>query len=244
MRGFMAIIKRELGGYFSTPLAYVFIAIFLLLMGVSTFYFGNFFEREQADLFPFFTWHPWLYLFLIPAISMRLWAEERKTGTIEFLFTQPLALWQLVLGKFLAAWIFTAIALALSFPIWITVNYLGNPDNGIILASYLGSLLMAAGYLAISLCISATTKNQVIAFIVSLVICFIFTLSGYPLILNLFDSWLPQFLLETISSFSFLTNFDSISKGVLEVQSIVYFVLLTTFWLILNTIVLVHKKGS
>lgn len=243
MHGLKAMIKRELIGYFSTPLAYVFMAIFLLLTGIFTFYFGNFYERGQADLFPFFTWHPWLYLFLIPAITMRLWAEERKSGTIELLFTQPLTLWQLVLGKFFAAWICTAIALGLTFPIWLTVNYLGHPDNGVILAGYIGSLLMAAAYISIGLCISATSKNQVIAFIITLVVCFLFTLSGYPLVLDFFDHWLPQFLLDTISSFSFLTNFDEISKGVMELSSIAYFILVSMFWLALNTIILLHKKS-
>jgi len=178
MNNTLVILKRELGAYFATPVAYVFIVIFLLLMGVFAFYLGGFYERNQADLDAFFQWHPWLYLFLIPALCMRLWAEERKTGTIELLMTLPVSLTEAVLGKFLAAWCFTAIALMLTFPIWITVNYLGDPDNGVIVAAYLGSLIMAGAFLAIGSCISALTKNQVIAFVVSVVVCFCFILSA------------------------------------------------------------------
>ena len=159
--------------------------IFLVLAGALTFYLGGFYERGQADLAPFFNFHPWLYLFLIPAISMRLWAEERKTGTIELLMTLPVTPWQAVLGKFLAAWAFAALALALTFPIWITVNYLGDPDNGVILAAYVGSLLMAGGFLAIGSCLSAATRNQVIAFVLTAVVCFVFLLAGFPLVQSL-----------------------------------------------------------
>jgi ABC-2 type transport system permease protein len=182
----VTIAKRELAGYFATPVAYVFIVIFLLLASAFTFYLGGLYERGQADLAPFFTFHPWLYLFLIPAISMRLWAEERKSGSVELLLTQPVTLWQAVLGKFLAAWAFTALALALTFPIWITVNYLGSPDNGVILAAYIGSLLMAGGFLAIGSCMSALTRNQVVAFILAVVVCFAFLLAGFPLVLDAF----------------------------------------------------------
>ncbi|HSH41974.1 MAG TPA: ABC transporter permease, partial [Arenicellales bacterium] len=174
------ITKRELAGYFLTPIAYVFIVIFLILSGVVTFYLGGFFDRGQADLAPFFGFLPWLYLFLIPALTMRLWAEERKSGTVELLFTLPLTMAQAVVGKFLATWIFTAVALALTFPLWLTVNYLGNPDNGVIAVGYAGSLLMAGGYIAIGCCISALTRNQVIAFVVTLVVCLAFVLSGFP----------------------------------------------------------------
>ena len=186
MKSTTTILKRELRGYFTTPVAYVFIVIFLLLTGILTFYMGGFFEREQADLAPFFFFHPWLYLILVPAISMRLWAEERKTGTIELLLTLPISTGQAVVGKFLAAWAFTAAALVATFPIWITVNFLGDPDNGVILAAYVGSLLMAGGYLAIGSCISAMTNNQVIAFVVSLVGCLLFILAGLPAVLDFF----------------------------------------------------------
>src|ERR1700727_1817779 len=174
------VFRRELRSYFATPLAYVFIVIFLVLAAVFTFQVGGFFERGQADLQPFFRWHPWLYLVLIPAISMRLWAEERNSGSIELLMTLPITLWQAVVGKFLAAWAFAGIALALTFPFWITVNYLGSPDNGVILASYVGSFLMAGAFLAVGACLSAVTKNQVIAFVITAAACFLFIVSGSP----------------------------------------------------------------
>ena len=173
MRQVLAVFKREFAAYFATPLAYVFIVIFLFAMGAFTFYVGRFYDNGIADLSVFFGYHPWLYLFLVPAIGMRLWADERRTGTVELLLTLPIPIWATVLGKFLAAWAFTAVALFLTFPIWITVNVLGEPDNGVILASYIGSLLMAGGYLAISASISASTDNQVIAFVVSVAVCFL-----------------------------------------------------------------------
>jgi len=238
------IFRRELSGYFSTPIAYVFLVIFLVLSGVFTFYLGSFFERGQSDLLPFFAFHPWLYLFLIPALAMRLWAEERKTGTIELLLTLPISTTQAVLGKFLAAWAFTSIALALTFPLWLTVNYLGSPDNGAILAGYLGSLLMAGAFLSIGSCISALTKNQVIAFVISVVTCLVFILSGFPMVLDLFQGWAPQLLVTTISSFSFLTHFDDLSKGVLDLRDLIYFASLMAFWLFANVILLEMKKAD
>lgn len=238
------IAGRELRSYFATPLAYVFIVIFLAMMGVFTFYLGGFYERGQADLTPFFGFHPWLYLFLVPAIAMRLWAEERKSGSIELLMTLPVTMWQAVLGKFLAAWLFIAVALALTFPIWITVNYLGDPDNGIIVAAYLGSLLMAGGFLAIGACISAANRNQVVAFIVTVVICFLFMLAGFPLVLNFFSGWLPTALLDAISGLSFLTHFNSLSKGVLDIRDVLYFLLVIAAWLYANVIVLDLRKAD
>lgn len=244
MNNIMAIFKREFAGYFATPVAYVFIVIFLFLMGVFTFYVGGFYERNQADLEPFFRFHPWLYLFLIPAIAMRLWSEERKTGTIELLMTLPIPTYQSVIGKFLAAWCFTAVAIVLTFPMWITVNYLGNPDNTVILASYIGSLFMAGGFLAIGSCISALTKNQVIAFVVSVVICFLFLFSGFPLVLDFFRGWAPQAVVNAIASFSFLTHFDSIKKGVIDIRDVIYFAALISFWLYANVVVVESKKAS
>ena len=238
------IFKRELRAYFATPLAYVFIVIFLALSGVFTFYLGNFYERGQADLQPFFAFHPWLYLLLVPAIAMRLWAEERKSGTIELLLTLPVTMWQAVLGKFLAAWAFVGIALALTFPMWLTVNYLGNPDNGVIVAGYLGSLLMAGGYLAIGACVSAATKNQVIAFIAALVICLAFTLAGFPLVLDAFSAWAPQGLVELVSSLSFLSHFQAISKGVLALSDLLYFLVMIGAWLLAGAIVIDLKKAE
>jgi gliding motility-associated transport system permease protein len=239
-----ALFRRELQSYFSTPVAYVFIVIYLVLMGTFTFYLGNFYERGQADLSSFFNYHPWLYLFLVPAISMRLWAEERKTGSIELLMTMPITAWQAVLGKYLAAWAFTGIALFLTFPIWITVNYLGSPDNGAILAGYVGSFLMAGGFLAIGACVSATTRNQVIAFVITIVVCFGFLLSGFPLVLDLFSGWAPQPLVDGIASLSFLTHFATISKGVIDFRDLVYFGLLIGTFLYANTIVLQWKQAD
>jgi ABC-2 type transport system permease protein len=239
-----ALFRRELLSYFATPVAYVFIVIFLVLMGTFTFYLGGFYERGQADLRAFFNFHPWLYLFLVPAIAMRLWAEERKSGSIEMLMTLPITPWQAVLGKYLAAWAFTAIALALTFPIWITVNYLGDPDNGVIFAAYCGSLLMAGGFLAIGACLSAVTRNQVIAFVLSIVVCFGFLLSGFPLVLDLFAGWAPQVLIDGIASLSFLTHFSNISRGVIDFRDLVYFGLLIGAFLYANTIILQWKQAD
>ena len=238
------ICKRELSGYFGTPIAYVFLAIFVFLSGIFAFYIGNFFERAQADLQSFFQFHPWLYLFLIPALAMRLWAEERRAGTIELLFTLPVTMVQAVVGKFLAAWAFTAIALALTFPLWITVNYLGDPDNGVVVASYLGSLLMAGAFLAIGSCISALTRNQVIAFVVSGVVCLGFVLSGFPLVLEFVGALAPAIVVDAVRSFSFLTHFQGISKGVLQAGDIVYFVSLIVFWLFVNAVVIEWRKAG
>jgi ABC-2 type transport system permease protein len=238
------VMRRELAGYFSTPVAWVFIVIFLVMSGVFTFYLGSFYERGIADLQPFFQFHPWLYLFLVPAIAMRLWAEERRSGTVELLLTLPLSTWQAVLGKFLAAWFFVGLALILTFPVWITVNYLGNPDNGVIISAYIGSWLMAGGFLAIGSCMSALTQNQVVAFILSVVVCFGFLLSGLPMVMNLFTGWAPQVLLDAIADFSFLSHFAAISKGVIDVRDLVYFGLVMMFWLLANTILLEIRKAD
>lgn len=239
-----ALFRRELASYFATPVAYVFIVIFLMLMGAFTFYLGGFYERGQADLRAFFNFHPWLYLFLVPAIAMRLWAEERKSGTIELLMTLPITPGQAVIGKFLAAWAFTGIALALTFPIWMTVNYLGDPDNGVILAAYLGSLLMAGGFLAIGSCVSALTQNQIIAFVLTVVVCFGFLLAGFPLVLDLFSGWAPQVIVDGVASLSFLSHFADISRGVIDLRDIVYFALLISTFLYANTIVLRMKQAD
>jgi ABC-2 type transport system permease protein len=238
------ITRRELAGYFLTPIAYVFIVIFLILSGVFTFYLGGFFERGQADLTTFFGFHPWLYLFLIPALTMRLWAEERRSGTIELLFTLPVTMMETVLGKFLATWIFSGVALALTFPIWLTVNYLGNPDNGVIFAGYIGSLLMAGGYIAIGSCISAFTRNQVIAFVITVVVCLLFILSGFPLVLNFLNGWLPEVLISAVSSFSFLSHFKAIQNGVVDIRDLIYFFSLIALWLFANATVLEIKKAG
>ncbi|HEY1492541.1 MAG TPA: ABC transporter permease subunit [Steroidobacteraceae bacterium] len=244
MRNVSIIMRRELASYFATPLAYVFILIFLVLASLFTFYIGGFYERGQADMDSFFGFQPWLYLFLIPALSMRLWAEERKSGSIELLMTQPVLLWDAVLGKFLAAWAFTALALALTFPLWLTVNYLGKPDNGAILAAYLGSALLAGGFLAIGSCMSALTRNQVIAFILGVAACFAFLLAGFPMVLDLFHGWAPLALVDAIASLSFLTHFESIAKGVIDVRDLLYFSMLIGFFLLATTIALELRKAD
>ncbi len=238
------LCKRELISYFSTPIAYVFIVVLLLLSGMATFYLGNFFARGQADLVPFFSFHPWLYTVFIPAISMRLWAEERKSGTIELLFTLPITTREAIMGKYLAAFIFTAIALALTCPLWIAVNYLGKPDNGVIFASYVGSLLMAGGFLAIGAAISALTKNQVVAFVLTILACLMLNLLGFSMMIDHLRGWVPGIVIDTVSSFSFLTNFDTISRGLLDVRSIIYFATLTVFCLFANAVIIETKKAD
>ncbi len=244
MHAILTIGRRELVAYFASPLAYVFIIIFLALAGGLTFYLGAWLEHGQADLQGFFNWHPWLYLFLVPAVGMRLWAEERKTGTIEFLMTQPVTTFQAVLGKFLAAWLFVGIALVLTFPLWLTVNYLGNPDNGVILAGYIGSWLLAGGLLAISAAISALTKNQVIAFVLAAAICFLFLMSGLEMVQAFFRAWAPDALVQTIANLSVLTSFNGISQGVIDLRDLVLFGSLIVSALFINVILIELNKGS
>jgi ABC-2 type transport system permease protein len=236
MKAMLTVFRREFTAYFVTPLAYVFIFIFLVLCGATTFFLGGFFERGQADLAPFFGFHPWLYLLLVPAVAMRLWADERKTGTVELLLTLPVTVGQAVVGKFLAAWAFTGIALALTFPMWITVNYLGSPDNGVILTSYIGSFVMAGAYLAIGACFSALSKNQVIAFVLAAVVCLLFTVSGTPLVLNAFSGWASAPIVDTVAGLSMLANFDGISRGVLDAVNIVYFGSVIVLFLFANAV--------
>jgi ABC-2 type transport system permease protein len=242
--GIYTIFRRELTSYFLTPLAYIFIVIFLAMAGTFTFFVGNFFGRGQADLQPFFQFHPWLYLFLIPAITMRLWAEERKTGSIELLLTLPISMTDAVLGKFLAAWCFTGIALLLTFPMWITVNVLGNPDNGAILAGYAGSFLMAGSFLAVGAAISPLTKNQVIAFVVTSVVCFVFTVGGTGVVLNFFTGWAPTLVVDTVAQMSFMTHFNAISRGVIDARDMVYFASVIGFFLFANVLFVDLKKAG
>lgn len=244
MRNISIIAKRELLGYFGTPVAYVFLVIFVALTGAFTFYVGNFFERGQANLYAFFNYHPWLYLLFVPAVAMRLWAEERKTGTIELLMTLPVSTWQAILGKFLASWAFIGAALLLTFPVWITVNILGDPDNGVIVASYIGSFLMAGSFLAIGSCISALTKNQVIAFIVAAAVCFLFVMSGMELVQNFIRAWAPEFLVSAIAGLSFLTHFDQIVEGVIGLPDIIFYLSVIVFWLFANFIAVEMQKAS
>jgi ABC-2 type transport system permease protein len=244
MKNVVTLFKRELKGYFATPVAYVFIVVFLILVGGLTFKVGKWFDGGQANLQGFFTWHPWLYLFLIPAISMRLWAEERRQGTIELLFTLPITMGQAVIAKFLAAWCFTGIALALTFPMWLSVNYLGEPDNGVILASYVGSFLMAGAYLAVGAFVSAWTKNQVIAFVLSVSLCFVFILMGTDTVLDFFSGWVPNAVREALASFSFLTHFQSIMKGVIDFRDLVFFGSLIACFLFMNAVAIELKKAD
>ena len=239
-----ALFRRELHSYFATPVAYVFMVIFLMLMGAFTFYLGNFYERGQADLQAFFSFHPWLYLFLVPAIAMRLWAEERKSGTIELLMTLPVTPLQAVLGKFLAAWAFAGIALALTFPVWITVNYLGDPDNGAILAAYIGSLLMAGGFLAIGSCLSAVTRNQVIAFILSVVVCLFLILAGFNPVTDLLVRWASPAFVDTVAAFSVVSHFDGFQRGVIDTRDLFYFLSVIGFALAATGVIIRgHRAG-
>jgi ABC-2 type transport system permease protein len=244
MRNILTIFRRELAGYFATPLAYVFIVIFLVMAGVLTFFVGNFFERGQADLQSFFTFHPWLYIVLIPALAMRLWAEERRSGTIELFLTLPIRMTEAVLGKFLAAWCFAGIALVLTFPFWITVNFLGRPDNGVILASYIASWLMAGALLAVGACVSAMTKNQVIAFVVSAALAFLFTVAGSPIVLGLFQGWAPEWLIRGITQISFLGHFGAITRGVIDMRDLVYFLSIIVAFLGANAVLIDLEKAE
>ena len=238
------ILDRELKGYFRTPLASIFLLVFLALSSGMTFFLGRFFERDQADLTAFFSWHPWLFLVLMPAIGMRLWAEERRSGTIELLITLPVTNTQLVVGKFLASWIFTRIALILTMPIWITVNYLGEPDNHVILISYFGSWLMAGAFLALTSCLSALTKNQVIAFIISSISGFVLIMAGFNLVLSAVRSWSPNWITETISSMSFLSHFSRIQMGVFDLSTLVFFISMIILCLWINVQLVQVKKAD
>ena len=294
MRNVWIIAQRELGAYFGTPLAYIFVVVFVALTGAFAFFIGNFFERGQADLQAFFSYHPWLYLLLVPAIAMRLWAEEMKSGTIELLMTLPIATWEAIVAKFLAAWAFIGIALLLTVPMWITVNYLGQPDNGVIRASYIGSFLMAGAFLAIGSSISALTRNQVIAFIVTATLCFLFVMSGAELVLNvvrnvtlgrivqiggtvlaviglvlaamrgdvggavtalvavpvaLLVGWLigdlgSGFLVQAISSLSFLSHFEQVTKGVIGLPTLVFYASMIAFFLFANIVIVEMRKAA
>ncbi len=244
MKSIITIAKRELTGYFASPVAFVFIVIFLILSGFFSFMVGRLFERGQASLESFFAWHPWLYLFLVPAVGMRMWSEERRLGTIELLLTMPVTPWQAIVGKFVASWAVVGLALVLTFPMWITVNYLGNPDNGVILAGYVGSLLMGGAYLSITAMTSAMTRNQVVAFIVSVVLSLFLILAGYPPVTNMLVSWAKPWIVEAIASFSVMTHFESLQKGVLDSRDILYFVSVMGFSLFTTSVIVrTHRAG-
>ena len=244
MRVIMTIARRELAAYFSTPIAYVFIVAFLAAAGAATFYLGGFMDRRQADLSPFFEFHPWLFLVLIPAVGMRLWAEERRLGTIELLMTLPVTPWQAVLGKFIAAWAFVGLSLALTFPIWVTVNYLGDPDNGVIVAGYIASFLTAGTLLAASAFLSAATKSQVVAFVFSAALGILLMLFGTGLVLDLFTGWAPQYVVDVVASFSLVTHLNAIARGVLEIGALFYFGALIALFLFLNQQTVEIRKAS
>jgi ABC-2 type transport system permease protein len=244
MKPVITIAKRELTGYFASPVAFVFIVIFLLLSGFFSFMVSGFFERGQASLETFFAWHPWLYLFLVPAVGMRMWSEERRLGTLELLLTMPVTPWQAILGKFLASWAVVGLALVLTFPVWITVNYLGSPDNGVIFAGYIGSLLMAGAYLAITAMTSAMTRNQVVAFIVSVVLSLFLILAGFPPVTNLLVHWAAPALVDAVAAFSVITHFESIQKGVIDSRDLLYFLSVIVFALFTTgVIVRTHRAG-
>jgi len=243
MRNILAVAGRELGGYFATPVAYVFIVIFLVLSGTLTFSLGGFFARGTADLTPFFQFVPWLFLFLVPAITMRLWAEERRLGTIELLLTLPIAQWQAVLGKFLAAWAFCAIALLLTFPLVITVNVLGSPDNGVIAAGYLGCLFVAGAYLAVGSALSAATKNQVIAFVLAVAACFLFAAAGSQIVGDFLDRNLPA-LSEIARGVSVTDRLAGFSRGVISARDVVFFLSFMGFWLFANSLIVDSRKAA
>ena len=244
MKSTLTIAKRELRGYFASPVAFVFIVIFLLLAGFFTFMVAGFFERGEANLAAFFSWHPWLYLFLVPAVGMRMWSEERRLGTIELLLTMPVTPWQAIVGKFLASWVVVSVALVLTFPVVITVNDLGNPDNGVIFAGYLGSMLMAGSYLAISAMTSAMTRNQVVSFILAVVISLFLILAGFPPVTNLLTSWAPTWLVEGVAAFSVMTHFESIQKGVLDSRDVLYFLSVIAFSLFTTSVIIrAHRAG-
>lgn len=242
MNAVTALARRELWSYFVTPVAYVFMVIFLVLAGTLTFYSGDFYDRGLADLQPFFDMHPWLYLVLVPAVTMSMWAEERASGTLELLFSLPVSISQAVLGKFLAAWAFIGICLILTFPIWITVNYLGDPDNGVILAGYVGSWLMAGAFIAIGACMSTATRSQIVAFILTASICFLLLLIGQPQVLDFFQDSVPPKLIGAMGQLSIARHANAIARGVLDLRDLVYFFATIVAWLGASVVVLDLKR--
>ena len=243
MRNVFIIAGRELAGYFATPVACVFIIIFLVLQGALTFNLGGFFDRGQADLSPFFTFIPWVFLLLVPAITMRLWAEERRLGTIELLLTLPITQTQPVLGKFLAAWVFCAIALVLTFPFVITVNILGHPDNGVIASGYVGSLLVAGAFLSVGAAMSALTKNQVIAFVLAVAVCFVFAVASYPVVTDFLSRNTP-ILGEIARRIAVIDRFQAFTRGLISLRDVIFFVTFIGFWLFLNAVIVEQRKAD
>lgn len=244
MRNTIGILWREFTGYFGSPVAYVFIVIFLLLAGFCTFSFSRFYEMGQADLRAFFDWHPWIFLFLVPAVAMRLWAEERRTGTIELMMTLPVTLTQAILGKFLAAWAFLGVALLLTFPMPLTAAYLGDPDMGTVYCGYFGSFLIAGAYLSVGSMTSAMTRNQVISFILSVVICLFLVLAGWPPVTDVLSGWAPVWLVDVVSGFSFMSHFSAMERGVVDLRDLFYYASVIFFMLFANGVILQNRKAS
>ncbi|MFC7292210.1 ABC transporter permease subunit [Hirschia litorea] len=244
MAAVTSIYNRELRAYFFTPLAYVFIAVFLLSLGAFTFEIGRFFDTNRADLSPFFFFHPWLYLVFLPAVTMRLWAEEIRSGTLELLLTLPAPVWALVVGKFLAAWTVAGVALLMTFPMWISVNYLGSPDNTAIMLAYIMSFMMAGGYVALSGALSALAGNQVVAFVLAVTIGFVFTVMGLPLVASGLAGFLGAGVAEAARSFSFLTHFEAAQRGVLELRALLFYAGFIVLWLTLNTLWISSRRAG
>ncbi|HYZ24868.1 MAG TPA: ABC transporter permease subunit [Rhodopila sp.] len=239
----LVIAGREFRGYFATPVATVFIVIFLVLQGALTFNLGQFFDRGIADLMPFFTFIPWVFLLLIPAITMRLWAEERRLGTIELLLTLPVTQAQAVIGKFLAAWGFCAVALLLTFPFVIAVNILGSPDNGVIAAGYIGCLLVAGAFLSAGAAMSAVTRNQVIAFVLAVAVCFIFAVASNPIVNDFLSNNLPA-LGAFARRLAIIDRFNDFTRGIIALRDIIYFASFIGFFLFLNTVLVDQRKAD
>lgn len=244
VRNIKAIFKRELSGYFGSPVAYVFTVIFLLLLGFFTFYVSRFFEMGQADLRSFFQWHPWVFLLLVPALAMRLWSEERRLGTIELVLTLPVTVGEVIIGKFLAAWIFIGFSLVCTFPMVLTVIYLGDPDIGALLCAYVGSFLMAGAFLSVGIMTSSLTRSQVISFILAVVICLFFVLAGFAPVTEMLSGWAPLWLVEIISELSFLFHFLSMERGVLDLRDIVYYFSVIFFMLFANGVIVQNWRTS
>jgi ABC-2 type transport system permease protein len=238
MKSIWTITKRELAGCFNSPVAYVFLVIFLLMTAAFTFLIGQFMDRNQATLQPFFMWHPWIYLFLVPAVGMRLWSEERRQGTMELLLTLPISLWHCIIGKFLASWIFLTLALAMTFPIWITVNYLGDPDNSVIVASYIGSFFLAGAYLSITSMTSAFTRNQVISFILSVVICLFLVLCGWPPVTDVVETLAPRSVVEFVAAFSVMPGIEQFNNGQIDSRTVIYFLSVIGFPLFATSVII------
>ena len=238
MKSIWTITKRELAGYFNSPVAYVFLVIFLLMTGAFTFLIGQFMDRNQATLQAFFMWHPWIYLFLVPAVGMRLWSEERRLGTMELLLTMPISLWHCIIGKFLASWLFLTLALVMTFPIWITVNYLGDPDITVIVASYIGSFFLAGAYLSITSMTSAFTRNQVISFILSVVICLFLVLCGWPPVTDVVETLAPRSIVEFVAAFSVMPSIEQFNNGQIDSRAVIYFLSVIGFPLFATSIII------